>query len=445
MQRKTATTRAGDELTRISFGEALQHTLDTIEPLGHEVVDLKQACGRVVAQDLVARVDSPSVDASLKDGYAVRSADITAATCQNPVQLELLGLAAAGQAWQGVVRRGTAVRVLTGSPVPEGAEAVVSDEFATGDGQTVTVVNDARPGRNILSRASDIARGQPIAKTGDVLQPTVIGLAAAAGHDRLPVFRRPRVAILATGDEVVAPGRPLTPGRLYASNLVTLAAWCGIYGLSATTGVVPDQAQEIRAHMQAYAKDHDVILTSGGAWRGERDLVVRTLDELGWEKVYHRVRMGPGKAVGFGFLAGKPVFCLPGGPPSNHMAFLQLALPALHRLEGYGWPGLPTLVARLEAPIRGQRDWTQFVHGRLAPSSAGLAFHPVRLQSRLQEMAMAEGIATLPEGVEQLPAGTLVRIQVLARAQDAASTMTGIPELASTPDASTALHPTGER
>jgi molybdopterin molybdotransferase len=302
---------------------------------------------------------------------------------------------------------------------------VVSGEFASDDGETVTVVNDARPGRNILSRASDIAAGQSITDLGDVLEPTRVGLLAAAGHAQVPVFRRPRVAILATGDEVVAPGKPLEPGRLYASNLVTLAAWCAHYGLSTTTAVVPDQADEIRAHLLARAMDHDVILTSGGAWRGERDLVVRLLDELGWEKVYHRVRIGPGKAVGFGLLAGKPVFCLPGGPPSNHMAFLQMGLPGLHRLEGHRRPGLPVVVARLAAPVEGQRDWTQFVHGRLVSSSTGLAFHPLKLRSRLQEMALTEGIVTIPDGTEQIPAGTVVRVQLVvgALAATAASEM----------------------
>lgn len=417
--------RPGDEPTRLSYAEALQRTLDAIVPLGHEVVALSEACGRVAAQDLLARVDSPSLDASLKDGYAVRSEDIADAAADNPIQLRLLGVAAAGQAWHGELEQGTAVRILTGAPIPDGAEAVVSAEFATDDGQTVTVLNDSRPGRNILSRASDIATGQSMAEKGEVLEPTVVGLLAAAGHAQVPVFRQPRVAILATGDEVVAPGRPLEPGRLYASNLVTLAAWCAHYGLSATTAVIPDEADEIRAHLVARSADHDVILTSGGAWRGERDLVVRLLDELGWEKVYHRVRIGPGKAVGFGLLAGKPVFCLPGGPPSNHMAFLQLALPGLHRLEGRRWPGLPVLLARLSAPIRGQRDWTQFVPGRLVGSQGGLTFQPLRLQSRLQEMAVTEGIVMIPDGTELIPALSLVRVQLLAGALTSGASILG--------------------
>jgi molybdopterin molybdotransferase len=293
---------------------------------------------------------------------------------------------------------------------------VVSAEFATDDGQTVTVVNDAGTGRNVLPRGGDISEGQRIATAGDLLRPPVVGLLAAAGHRRVAIFRRPRVAILATGDEVVAPGRRLTPGKLYASNLVTLAAWCTRYGLSVTTAVAPDSKEKIRAQLLALVADSDAILTSGGAWQGERDLVVRLLDELGWRKVYHRVRMGPGKAVGFGLWQDKPVFCLPGGPPSNHMAFLQLALPGIHRLEGRRQPGLPVQFARLAEPVSGQRNWTQFVHGRLTANAGEALFHPLHIKNRLQEIARMEAIVTIAESTERLPGGAVVSVQVLAGA-----------------------------
>jgi molybdopterin molybdotransferase len=410
----TTPARAGDELVQTSYEQALQRTLAGIAPLGTEVVGLEQAGDRVAARDLLARVNSPSVDASLKDGYAVQSADIATATAQAPVYLELLGCAAAGRGWTGELREGTAVRILSGAPMPKGAQAVVSAEFATDDGQFITVVNDAHPGRNILRQGGDIALGQQIVVAGDVLQPTTIGLLAAAGHARVPVFRRPRVAILATGDEVVAPGQPLAAGKLYASNLVTLAGWCTRYGMPVATSVVPDRRAEIRAQLLARIQDHDAVLTSGGAWNGERDLVVQLLEELGWQEIYHRVRIGPGKAVGFGLWEGKPVFCLPGGPPSNHMAFLQLALPGLHRLGGYRQPGLPVQVARLAEPIRGQKDWTQFVHGRLELNEECVVFHPLKMKSRLQEMAHVEGIVMIPEGTERIAQGTVVRVQTLA-------------------------------
>lgn len=397
----------------ISYAQALETTLEYVEPRGVEMVDLVRACGRVVALDLEALVDSPSVDASLKDGYAVHSKDISEASPGSPVRLRLAGVAAAGHHCAEGVQPGTAVRVLTGAPIPCGAEAVVSAEFASDDGQVVTVVNDAEPGRNILARGSDVARGQTVVAAGTVLRPVTVGLLAAAGHARVPVYRRPRVAILATGDEVVAPGTPLAPGKLYASNVATLAAWCTSAGLEVTTRILPDAGEAILAGLRECLAGHDAILTSGGAWNSDRDLVVRLLDELGWQKHYHRVRMGPGKAVAFGLWQGKPVFCLPGGPPSNHMAFLQLALPGLGRLEGRTRPGLPVQVARLARSVRGQREWTQFIHGRLEHSAEGLIVHPMRLKSRLQEMAGTEAIIQVPEGVEQIPEGTIVEVQLL--------------------------------
>jgi molybdopterin molybdotransferase len=241
-----------------------------------------------------------------------------------------------------------------------------------------------------------------------------VGLLAAAGHASVPVYRRPRVAILATGDEVIAPGVPLTPGKLYASNVATLAAWCTGAGLAVSARILPDVREAILAGLQECAAEHDAILTSGGAWNSDRDLVVRLLDELGWHKHYHRVRMGPGKAVAFGLWQGKPVFCLPGGPPSNHMAFLQLALPGLGRLEGRTRPGLPVQAARLASAVRGQREWTQFIHGRLEWSPEGLIVYPMHLKSRLQEMAGTEAIIQVPEGVEQIPAGAMIDVQLLA-------------------------------
>jgi molybdopterin molybdotransferase len=154
-------------------------------------------------------------------------------------------------------------------------------------------------------------------------------------------------------------------------------------------------------------------LTSGGAWSGERDLVVHILDDLGWQKIYHRVRIGPGKAVGFGLYQDKPVFCLPGGPPSNHMAFLQLALPGLQKLGGEGGHGLPVVMVRMAESVHGQIDWTQFVHGRIKWSQAGLVFQPLKPKSRLQMMANADGIVAVPEGRAEIPAGELVRAQVM--------------------------------
>jgi molybdopterin molybdotransferase len=326
-----------------------------------------------------------------------------------------VGYAAAGNPWNGEIASRRAARILSGAVIPSGADAVLSDEFARLDGDQVFVTNDAAPGRNILPLGADVHRGQILARSGEVLHPTKLGLLAAAGYDTLQVIRRPQVAIIATGDEVIAPGQSLDPGKLYASNLVTLAAWCQRFGFETSTQVLPDEAAKIRQGLLNSLKEYDAVLTSGGAWKGDRDLVVRLLDELGWRKIYHRVRMGPGKAVGFGLVGEKPVFCLPGGPPSNHIAFLELALPGLQRLSDWANPGLPQVAAVMAEAVKGQADWTQFIHGRLESRDQGLVFIPSwKDSSRLSSMGTSNAVAMIPEGISQIQTGKQVIIQQMS-------------------------------
>jgi molybdopterin molybdotransferase len=398
---------------QLSYSSAYQLTLKHISSLTTEWVALSSLNGRVLVDELRAQVDSPSADVSLKDGYAIRSQDIRQASPQNPVSLTLTGSVAAGGVYRAEVQPGTAVRILSGAPLPPGAQAVVAEEFTHLEGEQVIVTADARPGRNVLAKGSDFHQQESIAAAGSLLRPAQIGLIAAAGLEKVQVYRHPRVAIIATGDEVVAPGNKLPDGKLYASNLVTLAAWCAHYGMQVVSQVVKDDLQAIRQALAAALHAQDAVLTSGGAWSGDRDLVVRTLETLGWQEVYHRVKIGPGKAVGFGLLEGMPVFCLPGGPPSNYMAFLNLALPGLMKLAGWQQPGLPTLDARLSQEVRGRIDWTQFVQGNFERRDGQLYFNPLKMTSRLKMMAQAQGLVTIPEGREHIPAGEAVAVKVL--------------------------------
>ena len=402
----------------IAFQHALQLTMENIRPLSAELIPISLAAGRVASENLFARINLPTVDVSLKDGYALRSSDVDSATPQSPITLKVIGDVAAGGRWQGVVEPGTAVRILSGAPIPEGAEAVVSEEFTLREGENLIVMADAHLGRNILHKGRDIHSGQVLVTSGEVLKPAQVGLLAAGGHNRIAVRKLPRVGIIATGDEVIAPGKPLEEGKLYASNLVTLASWCRYYGMQVDTWVVKDQLGALRSQIKLSIIDHDLLLTSGGAWKGDRDLVVSLLDDLGWDKYFHRVRIGPGKAVGFGLFDGKPVFCLPGGPPSNYMAFLNLALPGLFKLSGRQHTGLSTIPARLGQDVRGQKDWTQFIQGTLKDSAGELIFHPLKLESRLQMMAKVDGFLTIPEGQDHINAGEIIKVKLLTPLMD---------------------------
>lgn len=400
----------------IGLDEALELTLSRIRALPTEFVGLPEGVDRVVAEDMRARVDSPSVDASLKDGYAVRSGDLAGDMTGDSVRLRLAGSVAAGGREDVPVAPGTAVRVLTGARIPSGADAVVSEEFATPEGPDIVFDRPVEPGRNILPRGSDVSRGRTVVRGGRRLSPGEVGILAAAGHDRIPVVRNPFAAIVATGDEVVAPGRPLPEGKVYASNMATLGSWCRRYGLRTALYHARDDADDLlRTLKNCLDAGADALVTSGGAWTGDRDLVARTLDRLGWEKVFHRIRIGPGKAVGFGLLEGKPVFLLPGGPPSNLMGFLQIALPGLLALGGHLRPSLPEAVVRLDSDLVGRHaHWTQLVFGDLTPVRGDLpVFRPLRGASRLRSMAEARAVVAIPEGETVLRAGSAVAAQIL--------------------------------
>ncbi len=401
----------------LGLAEALRMTLEAVCPLPAESVSLVESVDRVAASDLYALVDSPSTDVSLKDGYAVLSRDIDHATPENPVRLLLIGSIAAGSATEIQIRPGTAVRVLSGARIPYGADAVVAEEFVKrpdGNLQDVLVETFAEPGRNILPRASDVALRECILRSGQPISPAMAGLLAAAGHSAIPVFRNPVVGIIGTGDEIVEAGEPAAEGKLYASNIVTVAGWCKKYNMEPRMKIARDDPDAILSALKSVSDETDAVITSGGAWTGDHDVVARVLKEIGWRQVFHRIRIGPGKAVGFGMLDKKPVFVLPGGPPSNLMAFLQIALPGLLALSGHKERGLPVIKARLASELKeGDPAWTDFFFG-IVESTEGLPiFHPMKKRTRLSLIAEATAIASIPEGEDSLPEGSVITIQLL--------------------------------
>ena len=207
------------------------------------------------------------------------------------------------------------------------------------------------------------------------------------------------------------PGEKLKEGQLYASNLVTLLGWLGHFRMEAKIAVVPDQIKELRTTIENMLKEVDVIITSGGAWKSDRDLTMQTLKEMGGDVVFHHVRMGPGKAVGFILLNGKPAFCLPGGPPSNEIAFLQIVLPALLHLAGRQPAPFEYKTAILAQTVKGDKDWTQFFHANLAAKNGQMFVEPLKIKSRLWSRATANTLIKIPQGVEQLKKGEQIQVQ----------------------------------
>lgn len=398
----------------ISFNEALETTLAMVSLTDTEFVPLVGLTGRILSSELFSKVDSPSVDASLKDGYAVRSCELKNASPENAIKLKLIGHITAGQKAASPLGPGNAFRITTGSPIPEGADAVLSEEFTTREADHIICRNTADQGRNILPKGTDINQGERVAGKGVRVTPALTGLIATAGLDGAQVYKQPRVCVIATGDEVVAPGLPLPEGKLYASNVTEICAWLSHFGILFNVAFAGDTREEIAAKIKEHMPQVDAFITSGGIWGSEKDLMIHVLDSLNWQGVYHRVRIGPGKAIAFGLLENKPFFCLPGGPPSNEMAFLQIALPGILSMSGMSQMPFPLIPATLTADVRGIETWTQFVHASIEKNpNDDWQVRPLKQASRLQSMANKNAIIMLPEGYECLSAGASTIVQVL--------------------------------
>jgi molybdopterin molybdotransferase len=400
------------------YNEALGLVLNNTNPNRALKLPLSSCVGFTAADDACALVDSPTHDTSLKDGYALKAEDVNGASPSFPAALEVVGTAFAGGSFKGIVKSGEAVRICTGSALPECAEAVVVAELCQETNGEVLVKDTTRPGKNVFRAGADVRAGSILVEKGEMLLPGKLALAAAGGVSHLVVYPRPKVALIAIGDEVVAPGRFLKAGEVYSSNLVNLGAWLSSFGIRYYTTISKDEPGSIKKALKSALRKADVVLTGGGAWASERDLVVSVLDELGWKKVFRYVRMGPGKGITFGTYKRKPVFCLPGSPPSNDMAFLQLALPGILRLAGMTGSPFPLINATLTGEVRSRSfSWAEIFKGKLTLTNEGeYLVTPYFEDSRLGMIANAHCLITKPENSESLSAGKVVTVQVLAPA-----------------------------
>ncbi len=368
-------------------------------------MELRQAVNSNVAHDIHALSHCPSIDVSLKDGYAVFSTDITRASDTNPVRLRIVDTITAGQ--KEIITRlqpGQAIRIMTGSPLPEGAEAVLASEFATKKGNTVIARRDAEPGRNILRKAADVRSGSLIIGKGMRLTPATIGLLAAAGLKEVPVIRQPKIMIVAIGNELVPPGNPIGPGQVAASNMATLEAELLSRGMRADTLIIRDDLEHLEQQLSPLFNQYDIFLTCGGVLDGDKDFTMQAMDVMGVKNVFKRVRVGPGKGTCLGYRNDTLVFNLPGGPPSNHIGFLLLALPGILRRGGVSNPFDNSLRATLSQALEGQPGWTRILYGKLEEENGHLLARPLTDRGRLQAMAEADCLIEIPE--QKSPPGT---------------------------------------
>lgn len=312
--------------------EALERVLAGAAPLATESVELDSAHGRVLAEDLIAQRTQPPDAVSAMDGYAVRAADVTSA----PATLTVIGEVAAGHPFDGAVGAGQAGRIFTGGIMPAGADTVVIQEVTTRDGDKVTIRKPARPGQNVRGKGIDFTQGAVLLKRGERLTDRAVMLAAAMNHPRLPVHRKPKVAIIGTGDELIMPGNPPPPGKIVYSNGFALTALARSEGAEARDfGIARDKLDAIRALIQAArAWGADILVTTGGASVGEHDLVQQALHAEGLDLSFWKVALRPGKPMMHGRLGALQVLGLPGNPVSSYVCAFLFLVPLIRRLSG---------------------------------------------------------------------------------------------------------------
>ena len=398
----------------LSVDEALARILEGVEPMPAEAVAIEAAHRRTLAEPLAALLTQPPFDASAMDGYAVRAADVA----RLPATLALIGEAAAGHPFAGRIAAGQAVRIFTGAPLPEGADAVVIQENAAqeksgSDGAKVIVREGTPDHGHVRHTGDDFRTGEVLLGVGRRLGPREVSLAAAMGHGTLWVRRRPRVAVISTGDELLPPGGRLGPGQIISSNHLGVTALAEAAGAEASfVGIARDTPESLETHF-ARAADADVIVTIGGASVGDHDLVGPVLKARGMTLSFWNIAMRPGKPLMFGRLGAARVLGLPGNPVSSLVCTRVFLIPLLRALLGQSAHDASPLRARAGVALEPNGPRQHYMRATTAPGPDGLpVVTPVRSQdsSLLAPLAQADCLLVRPVRAVAAPAGTLVPI-----------------------------------
>jgi molybdopterin molybdotransferase len=409
--------------------EARDRMLAGVEPLPAELVALDDAIWRVLAEPVDSRLTLPPWDNSAMDGFAVRSEDVPGASVGEPLRLRVTGEVAAGHAPEGEVTAGTAMRILTGGMLPFGADAIVpvedtdAPEGVAALPEWVAIHQPAAPGAHVRPAGSDLREGDRLLDAGASLTPQALAVIAASGHGSVCVRRRPRVAVIATGDELVTAGQPVGPAQIPDSNSVSIAAQATDAGAEVIRlGVAPDDFDEVMARLRRAMDSADVVVATGGVSVGAHDLVKDAFERLGRMELW-RVAIQPGKPLAFALAErddGTPVrlFGLPGNPVSSFVTFELFVRPVLRRLGGHAdLGGRQTVRARLVDPVASSPGRRTFVRVRLTRDSGAAtdtgwtaALAGGQGSHVLSALAQADGLAVVPEDVEMLPPGATVDV-----------------------------------
>lgn len=387
--------------------KALEIIMEHIKPVeAAELVPIERSANRVLAKDLVAGMDIPPFDRAAMDGYAVRAEDTYGTSEFNPKILRLVGVLRAGESTSREIRSGECIRIATGCPIPPGADAVVMAEYTEEKGDDVSIYRAVHPLENISPRGEDVKKGEVIIREGEVLTPAKIGVFAALGLRKALVYRKPRVALIPTGEEVQDLGLELEEGQIYDVNSYTLASLLLENGASATRApIIPDKYEALRAALYRYI-DHDLIVFSGGSSVGERDMLADIIEEEG-KLLFHGVQIKPGKPTLFGVVREKPVLGMPGYPASclsNAYVFLIPMIRKMARLP----PKKPTTVkAKMAKRIVSASGREQFLTVKIVEGKAYPAF---KKSGDITSLSRADGYVILPVNLDVIDEGEEVTV-----------------------------------
>ena len=399
--------------------EHVERILETLAPLPPYDQPLLEALGLPVCEAITSSVDLPGFDNSAMDGYAVCFDDVSGASEEYPVHLPVVGEAAAGQTTLFALSPGTAVRIMTGAPVPQGADAVVPVEWTDGGVAAVRITQAPRLGQHIRRRGEDILAGDVLLAEGAALGPRQVGLLASVGRAQVACRPRPRVVILSTGSELREPGTPLSHDSVYDANSYMLAAAARNAGAIAyRVGIVSDDPQEFSDALSDQLVRADLVVTSGGVSKGQYDVVKEVLGGLGTVH-FGEVAMQPGKPQGFGVVGedATPIFTLPGNPVSSYVSFEVFVVPAIRRMTGRTPYQRPLVRAVCQKGFSSAPGKRQFVRAQFEIDNQGAHVTPVGGHGShlVGDLSEANALIVVPEDVTQIDAGSMAQVMVLDR------------------------------
>ncbi|GJL79425.1 MAG: molybdopterin molybdenumtransferase MoeA [Nitrospinaceae bacterium] len=402
-------------MSQVTVDQALEIILAKIKFKGVEKIPIGEALGRILAEDIVARRNNPPLDNSAMDGYALLAEDIQSASPENPVPLKVTEEIAAGYQSEATLKSGQAFRIMTGAPIPKGANAVIMQEDTERNGNSLSVMDKAEVGENIREAGEDVRAGETVIAKGNPITPAHVGMMAVVGRSQVYVSQRPRVAILSTGDEILDLDEQPTGPCIYNSNGYMLSAQIrSAGGIPVYLGIARDTEEDLMEKFR-WALECDLVVSSGGVSVGDYDLVKASLKKLGQDMLFWKVAMKPGKPLAFGKIGETPIFGLPGNPVSSFVSFEQFVRPSIRKVLGCDRLTAKTVQAKLTRTIHKKPGRLHFLSAIVSWNDGETTVTPAQEQGSgiLKSTVTANGLLIFPLEADEIKEGTDVSVQLL--------------------------------